>query len=397
MYHGTWAPKEEERPGETDEHAMSGAAAPVEAQRSGSATIKQIASFVVGLVIVVAIFLFVIPRFADWGEVWAAMKTLTPIEFWSLLAATIFNLYTYWLANQAALPGLRLKQSAVVTQTGTAVANTVPAGGAVAIGMTYAILHSWGFTGGETALFVGVTGIWNTFAKLGLPVIALGLLVATGHTNPALLGAAAIGVAVLVVAVVLLALVFKSSSIARSVGDFLGRIASWFLKPFRRGPVTSLGDRAVDFRRTTIVLVERRWIRLTWTTVLSQVALFLVLLVSLRNMGVSEQDVSTVEVFAIYTFARLLSAIPITPGGVGVIDLGYIGGLSAIDRPEAAQIIAAVLIFRVLTYGIQIPIGGGTYFVWRAKTSWRRDSPPPGSISAQLESVARGRAADNIE
>ena len=110
---------------------------------------------------------------------------------------------------------------------------------------------------------------------------------------------------------------------------------------------------------------------------LSQVALFLVLLLSLRNMGVSEQDVSTAEAFAVFTFARLLSAIPITPGGVGVIDLGYIGGLSTIDRPEAAQIIAAVLIFRVLTYGIQIPLGRVTYFIWRAKTSWHRDTPRP--------------------
>jgi uncharacterized protein (TIRG00374 family) len=348
---------------------------------------KQIVWFVVGVLIVVAIFVFAIPRFADWSAVWAAMKTLTPIEFWSLMAAMIFNLYTYWLANKAALPGLGLSRSAVVTQTGTSVANTMPAGGAVAVGMTYAILHSWGFTGGETALFVGVTGIWNTFTKLGLPVVALGLLVATGNTNPALVGAAAVGVTVLVVAVVLLALVFRSSDVARRVGEFLGRIVSWIGGLFRRAPVTDLGDRAVKFRRETVALVERRWFKLTWTTVLSQVALFFVLLLSLRHMGVSEQDVSTIEAFAVYTFARLLSAVPITPGGVGVIDLGYIGGLSAIDRPEAAEIIAAVLIFRVLTYGIQIPIGGVTYFIWRAKTSWRSDTPPPGSISAQLESA----------
>jgi uncharacterized protein (TIRG00374 family) len=360
-------------------------------ERSKGVKVKQVAWFAVGLLIVVAIFVFAIPRFADWGEVWAAMKTLTVIEFWSLMGVTIFNLYTYWLANKAALPGLGLWRSAVVTQTGTSVANTVPAGGAVAIGMTYAILHSWGFTGGETALFVGVTGIWNTFTKLGLPVVALGLLVATGNTSPALVSAAGVGIAVLIVAIALLALVFKSSAAARKVGELLGRVVSWFRRPLRKAPVTDLGDRAVDFRRKTIVLVERRWIKLTLTTVLSQVALFLVLLLSLRHMGVSEQEVSTVEAFAVYTFARLLSAVPITPGGVGVIDLGYIGGITAIDRPESAQIIAAVLIFRVLTYGIQIPIGGVTYFIWRAKTSWRSDTPPPGSISAQLEAAAAGR------
>jgi hypothetical protein len=56
------------------------------------------------------------------------MKTLTPLELWSLMAATVFNLYTYRLANQARLMGMTLKRSAVLTQTGTSVANTLPAG-----------------------------------------------------------------------------------------------------------------------------------------------------------------------------------------------------------------------------------------------------------------------------
>ena len=368
--------------GTTEEGAVTTTDSPVKAVRKMG--VKQIVWFVFGLLIVVAIFVFAIPRFADYGDVWAAMKTLTPIEAVSLTAATVFNLFTYWLANQAALPGLRLSQSAVVTQTGTSVANTLPAGGAIAIGVTYAILGSWGFTAGETTLFVGVTGIWNIFTKLALPVIALGLLVVAGYSSAALVGAAAIGIAVLAVAVVLLALVFKSKAMARRIGDFLGRVFSAVLKPFRKGPVSGMGDRAVKFRKETIVLVSRRWIRLTWTTVLSHVALFFVLLLSLRNMGVSEQDVATVEVFAVFAFSRLLSSVPITPGGVGVIDLGYIGGLTAIDQGEHAAIVAGVLIFRVLTYGIQIPIGAVTYFIWRRKRSWMRDTPPPGSIAGEL-------------
>jgi hypothetical protein len=39
----------------------------------------------------------------------------------------------------------------------------------------------------------------------------------------------------------------------------------------------------------------------------------------------------------------------------------------------------------VLTYGIQIPIGGFTYFIWRGKKGWMRDTPPPGSIAGELE------------
>lgn len=363
---------------------MSGAEAET-GDRGRRVSAGQVVAFVFGILVVVAIFVFAIPRFADYGDVWAAMKTLTPLEFWSLMAATVFNLYTYWLANQAGLIGMSLGQSAVVTQTSTSVANTLPAGGALAIGVTAAMLNSWGFTAGEITLFVGVTGIWNIFAKLGLPVIALALLVVSGYTYPALVTAAAIGVVILIAAVVLLALVFRSEAMARRVGEFIGRLLSGALKVFGKPPIEDLGDRAVKFRRETIILVKRRWVMLTWTTVLSQVALFFVLLLSLRHMGVSEQDLPAVEVFAIYTFSRLLSAIPITPGGVGVIDLGYIGGLTAIDGGEHAQIVAGVLIFRVLTYGLQIPLGAFTYVIWRRKKGWMRDAPPPGSIAAELE------------
>ena len=347
----------------------------------------QIVAFVFGMVIVVLIFVVAIPKFADYGDVWNAMKTLTPIEFWSLMAAMIFNLYTYWLANEAALMGMSLGQSAIVTQTSTTVANTLPAGGALAIGVSAAMLSSWGFTPAEITLYVGVTGIWNIFAKLGMPLIALVLLVITGNTNPGLVTAALIGALVLVGAVVLLVLVFRSEPMARKVGDLLGRVGSALLRVIRKPALEDMGDKTAKFRRETIILVSRRWFRLTWTTLLSQIALFAVLVMSLRHMGVSEQEVSTVEIFAVYTFSRLLSAIPITPGGAGVIDLGYIGGITAIDNGEHPEIVAGVLIFRVLTYGLQIPLGAVTYFIWRGKTSWKRDTPPPGSIAAELEAA----------
>ncbi len=333
---------------------------------------KKILGYIVSLIIVVAIFTWAIPKFASYRDVWAAVKTLTPLETWSLVAATIFNLVTYWWANQAALPGLGIGKAAVLTQTTTSVANTLPAGGAVAIGLTYAILDSWGFTGTSVALYVGVTGIWNIFTKLGLPMLALVFLALSGHLTPTYILAAILGLVVLGVAVGLFTLLFRSEAFATKIGNWLGRVVSRFRRLLHRPPVTTWGDGAARFRRDTIALVEHRWFRLSWTTVLSQVALFLVLLMSLRHMGVSEEEVSTAEAFAVYAFSRLLSAVPITPGGVGVIDLGYIGGLAAFDSAEKAQIVAAVLLFRALTYGIQIPIGGFTYIIWRLKSDWRR-------------------------
>src|SRR5512144_434190 len=168
----------------------------------------KIAGGVVSVVLVGGIFVWAIPKFADYGDVMDALGTLTPIEFSTLLAATIFNLVTYWWANQAALPGLGIGKAAVLTQTTTSVANTIPAGGAIAVGLTYSILDSWGFSATNVALYVGVTGIWNIFTKLALPLLALVLLAVTGHLTVGYVTAAVVGVAVLGVAVTLLALVF---------------------------------------------------------------------------------------------------------------------------------------------------------------------------------------------
>lgn len=342
---------------------------------------KRAVGYVVSVAIVVAIFWWAIPKFADYRDVWAAMKTLTPIETWSLVGATIFNLVTYWWANQAALPGLGIGKAAVLTQTTTSVANTLPAGGAIAVGLTYSILDSWGFSGTSVALYVGVTGIWNIFTKLALPMLALVFLALSGHLTTTYILAAILGVIVLGVAVGLFAMLFRSEGFAIRIGNWLGRIASWFRRLRHKPPVRTWGEGAARFRRDTVALVEHRWIKLTWTTVLSQVALFFVLLLSLRALGVSEREVSTAEAFAVYAFSRSLSAIAPTPGGVGFIDLGYIGGLTAFGGEEKAAIVAAVLLFRALTYGIQIPIGGFTYIVWRVKSNWRR----PADAAAQRE------------
>src|SRR5215210_8162540 len=346
---------------------------------TGHGTRRRIISTAISLIVVVGIFVFAIPRIADYGEVWRTVTTLTPLELSTLVLVMVFNLFTYWFANMAALPGLKLGQAAVLTQTTTSIANTIPAGGAVALGLTYQILRSWGFTGSAIALYIGVTGIWNIFTKLALPVISIAVLAFTGGGGAAYVGAALIGVAVLAVAVALLALVFWRESFARRVGDRLGRIVSWFRRLAHKDPVTDGADRATAFRADTVELVHRRWIAITLTTILSQLALYVVLLLALRHVGVSEQEVSAAQVLAVFAFGRLLTALPITPGGLGLVELGYIGGLVAAggDKP---QVVAAVLLFRVLTYGVQIPLGGVTYLIWRAKSGWRREEPPEGAM-----------------
>jgi putative heme transporter len=351
------------------------------AARARRTRIVRVAQVLFSVAIVVAIFAYAIPKFASYGAVWAVLRTLTWAQLGLLAAATVFNLITYWLQLMAALPGLTLGQAAVNNQTTTSIANTVPvAGGALSVGVSYAMLRSWGFSLAAITLMTILTGIWNAFLKLAMPIVAVALLAVTGSSTAALLAPALLGVAVLVGAVVLFALLMWKKELARRIGAAVGAAWSWLRRLVRKPPVTGWDQAAVRFRRQSNDLVARRWPALTLTTLVSHLGLYLVFLLTTRLVGITSAEVSWVELLGIFSLGRLLTAAPITPGGVGLVEFTYIAGLVLAGGGQVrAQAVAAALLFRVLTYGLQIPLGGFTYLIWQRNKSWRkplhRDTP----------------------
>jgi uncharacterized protein (TIRG00374 family) len=126
------------------------------------------------------------------------------------------------------------------------------------------------------------------------------------------------------------------------------------------------------------------------TTLVGHLSLYAVLLIALRQIGVSENEVGWAEVLVVFAFARLLTAIPITPGGLGVIELALITGLNAAGG-DKAQVVAAVLVFRVLTYVLPIPVGLACYIFWRRNRSWRDSAPPLSDFGLETEPPATER------
>jgi uncharacterized membrane protein YbhN (UPF0104 family) len=363
----------------------------------------RVVQILISVVLVVAIFAYAIPKIADYRSVWQAFINMTWLELTSLVVAMVFNLFTYWWQNMTSLPGLGLWQAAVANQTTTSIADTIPAGGYIAVGVGYTIYRSWGFPTSAIALSALVTGIWNVFMKLGLPVIALAILAVQGQASGGLVLASLVGVAFLAAGIVLFALVLWKKEFARRIGDALGRVASFLLRLIRRPAVEHWGEVAVRFRRQTITLVSTQGIALTVSTVVSHLALFLVLLLAVRHVGISKNEISAAQVLGVFAFGRLVTALPLTPGGLGLVELSYIGGLILAGRAHAnvpaevfnAQVAAAVLVFRTLTYGIQIPIGAFTYVIWRLNKSWRKpvETGREGQAAAAAASSSGGVCA----
>lgn len=338
---------------------------------------KRIAQSVLSLTLVVAIFVFAFPQFADYGSVWDEITAMTWIEIATLLGVALWNLVTYWFVLVAVLPGLTYPQAAVSNQASTAVANTLPGGGAIAVGVTYAMYRSWGFTKAQFALAAVVSGVWNNFVKLGMPVIALALLALEGELTAGRVIAALAGIGALLASLFLWGLFLYRETLARRIGRFFGRVVSWGRGLFRKPPVSDWAEAGARFRTQALTLLRTRWVRLTAATILSHSSLYIVLLVTLRHVGVGQEVLSWVQVLAVFAFVRLISALPLTPGGVGVVELGLTVGLQLAADAEIFddKIAAAVLVFRAITYVLPIPLGAVSYVIWRRNKSWRRSTP----------------------
>jgi putative heme transporter len=104
------------------------------------------------------------------------------------------------------------------------------------------------------------------------------------------------------------------------------------------------------------------------TSLVSHLSLYAVLLLALRHVGVGDAEVGWAEVLAVFAFARLVTAIPITPGGAGLVEAALIAGLVGAGG-DKSQVAAAVLIYRALTWALPILAGIACYGWWR-RQAW---------------------------
>jgi uncharacterized protein (TIRG00374 family) len=317
----------------------------VEKRRTGR---KRIVGGVVSAAIIGVTFAYLLPKIADYSQVWDVVKTLSWGWIVALVAITTINVLSNAPPWMAALPALGFVNALRVTSASSALSLVAPGGTAVAMATQFGMLKSWGFQGRPVALAVALTNIWGQLITYGFPVIAIAALTAEGGRNSTLDWVALIGLAVFSAIVAGFAIGLASKSLTRSIGDRAARIVSWLKHVIHKRPVRWSGDEFVEFRAEAIGLLRRRWHVLTVSMLASQLSVFLVLLTSLRAVGIHPSQVSVVEAFAGWTLIRALGSIPITPGGFGIEELALTGALVGFGASNA-HAVAATLIYRFLT------------------------------------------------
>ena len=342
--------------------------------RDRTARAQRVATVLVPVAVCVAAFGFGLPHVARFRDVLGTLRTLTFGWMALILLAALVNLVANWLFIAAAIPGLPLRRAAAVNLASTAVANTVPAGGAVSVGVSWRMLSSWGLSPRSFAVYAGVTGLWSTLAKLATPALAVAVLAASGRLTSGTGAVATLCLGAALCAAVFLAgvaMVHRSLLDARAA-PAVGRGAPrWsdrlFLLIRRYGPIT-VAAAVVRFRDDAVDLLRTRSRRLTLASIGNDLGWLLVFQTCLLACGVPQSQVPWSRCLAGFALARVLSAVPVTPGGVGVIEWGMTAFLAAgLDAAGSARVAAAVLLARALTYVLPIPLGAVAYAGWRLR------------------------------
>jgi uncharacterized protein (TIRG00374 family) len=322
---------------------------------------RVIKSAVVAAVSVVAV-VALVPRLT--GSPWRAISTAWGVLTWWKLALLslvwVAGLLAHSTVLMGAMPGLTRRRAMTLNLTGSAVSNVMPLGGGLGIGLNYVMARRWGFSSGQFSLFTLLSNVWTVLAKAALPCLAVVLLVARDVPidRRILVGAVVIS-AILVTATAITLGIASSDRGAR----FAGRAAR--LVP-RRGKSRHDGahveERLVTLRRSGAVIVRGSWRRMTLGTVTYYALGALLMWASLHVVG---STLGPIAVLALFAFERAVTTLPITPGGSGVAEVATTALAIAFNGPHNNAVVAAgVLLYRAITFGLEIPVGGAWLLGW---------------------------------
>ncbi len=339
---------------------------------------KRLVSAGITIAVLVLVFGFVIPQFSDYRAMADYVGDITPAWWVALGVATIAFLVAYPIVLTTVLRTLRFVEAFVNHMTGTAVTNTLPSGGAFALGLNYTLYLSWGFTPQSVSAGLLAAGVWDWFGRIALPVLAVVAIAIFAEVLPWMWAVSIGGAAWVAFSVWLTVTLLRSESAAQAIARWVDRVAARVAGWLRRDPPAAY-DAVLQFRTDLRSVIANRSLPLTATTILNHTAMAALYTVSIYAVGVTTDQIPVPWVVLSFALGRFLVMIPVSPGGLGLVDLGWIGLLTlgwqtTTGEPVDTDLIAAgVLLFRALSLFPPIPLGMGSWVFWRVNSSWRQD------------------------
>jgi uncharacterized membrane protein YbhN (UPF0104 family) len=328
----------------------------------------------VAVAVLVAVFVGLFPRFADYSQAWSSLQRMPAAYLVALIVAAGINIAVGAWPLQAALPGLRYRPAFVVGQTSFALSNAVPAGGAIGLGVEYDMLASYRFGTGAAASAAAISSVFSVFATLVMPVVGVLALLLSGEVRWHYLLIAVVGVVGIGIAIAAFALILHSEDGARRVGHTADRLVNPLARRLLHGRTVGLTGKVLDSRSGVVRVMKTRWLAVIGSTLLPQLTSWSILFLALRGLESGDHasfGVTGPESLAAYSFAMIVSFLPVSAGGLGTVDAGLTGLLTAFGA-TGSQALAADLVWRAGTFVPQVSTGALMFLWWRVTAGRRR-------------------------
>ena len=245
--------------------------------------------------------------------------------------------------------------------TGNAVTNVFPGGSAVGAAVQFRMLATVGIDTDNAAGGLAASSLLSVGGLLALPVLALpailgGTQVSQGLDHAALLGLGAFGLFVLCGIAIM---VFDRP--LSVLGSLVQRILNMI--PRRRNKTTDLSARLLRQRDDIRSALDRNW----WVAILLIAGRlgfdYLCLLGVLRSTGTSPRPSL---VLLAYAAAGVIALVPLTPGGLGIVEAS-LSGLLVLAGVRGGSAVLATLAYRLISYWLPLIAGPVVYFMYRRR------------------------------
>lgn len=289
------------------------------------------------------------------------LSLLSRLNVGWLVAGVAFeaaSLFSYTLLTKVLLPpdapGLWTLQR--IDLAGNAISHVVPGGSAASAGLGYRLITSYGVEGRAAAFAMATQGMGSAVVLNVLLWCALVVSIPLAGFHPIYVVVALVGmIAILVIGAIVLAFTRGEESAARvvrAIGARVPYVGANRLERLVRHLAASLRELAgrPDLLRKAIL-----WATLNWLLDAASLWAFVAAL---------GRVVDPVELFAAYGIANVLAVIPITPGGLGIIDsvAPVLLVSSGVTRSLATL---AVIGWRLVNFWLPIPLGTAAYISLR--------------------------------
>ena len=327
---------------------------------------REVKWTITAVIVVLAVEFIVLPRLGGFRQ---SLNRVSHINIAYVIAGLILEAaalgayaqLTYTVLSPGAPRRWRLLR---IDLSSLALSHVVPGGTAPGVGLSYRLLSQSGVRTADAGFGLAMQGVGSAVVLNVLFWLALIVSLFTNGFHPLYTYAAAAGTLLMgSFAAVIVALTKgrrRSIEVVRQWSDHI---------PFLNGDrlaegVQRVADRLKDLAGQKELLRQAvLWAAANW---LLDAACLFVFIIALHGY------VSPINLLVAYGLANILAVIPITPGGLGIIETILITALHGfgVPLPVASP---AVLGYRVVNFWLPIPFGGISYMSLRFESlSWRQ-------------------------